>query len=193
MVAVAEVGWESSTEDREGIPSIEHDSNNRELHKQTEEETQICDHNAKAPIAERKVDNEAYDAGGTNLDDCQVEGHGLQLLQIHDAELVAIQSVQSQEFQEAEVEASNWVNSNILELGNMYGAAFEGCEKEALTLHIKLDARNISLEKQRESTKIRTPKSRGIGKNELKNLESDLNKEVEGVRNRGRPLSLTFQ
>ncbi|KAF3633184.1 hypothetical protein FXO38_25717 [Capsicum annuum] len=34
-------GWESSTEDHEGIHSIEHDSNNRELHKQTEEETQI--------------------------------------------------------------------------------------------------------------------------------------------------------
>ncbi|KAF3639049.1 Ras-related protein Rab-1A [Capsicum annuum] len=73
-------GWESSTEDHEGIHSIEHNSNNRELHEQIEE-TQISEHNAKSPIVKRKVDRETNDAGGTSLDDCQGNGHGLQLLQ----------------------------------------------------------------------------------------------------------------
>lgn len=38
-----------------------------------------------------------------------------------------------------------------------------------------------------------TPKSRGIGKNELNNLKSSFNEEVEGSRSRGRNLSLTFK
>ncbi|KAF3679881.1 hypothetical protein FXO38_02565 [Capsicum annuum] len=112
-----------------------------------DERHSVSDHNAKAPIAVEKIDNETNDVGGTSLDDCRGKGHGLQLLEIHDAEPVVLLS---QEFHEAKVKASNWVNNNILELGNMYGALFEGCEKEALALLIELDGRNMSLEKQRE-------------------------------------------
>lgn len=43
-------------------------------------------------------------------------------------------AMQTQESLDAEVVASNWVNSNILELSNTSRASFEGCEEEALVL-----------------------------------------------------------
>lgn len=56
--------------------------------------------------------------------------------------------------------------------------------KEAFALFSKLDERKAFLKRQGQVDKIKTPKSRGIEKNELKNFASDLNVVVEGVRSR---------
>lgn len=53
--------------------------------------------------------------------------------------------------------------------------------------------REAMMEKKGVESIVATPRNRGIGKNELKNLQSSLNEEVDGVRNRGRVLSLTFK
>lgn len=91
-----------------------------------------------------------------------------------------------------ETEAPSWVNSHILELNNTYGVAFEGFEKETLELLMRINERKLDLEKKKQKGNI-TPKNRGIGKNEFKNLQSSLNKEVEGTRSRGKNLYLTFK
>lgn len=62
---------------------------------------------------------------------------------------------------------------------------------------MKLDERKIALGRQKDGTQEegitnKTPRSRRTGKNELKNLESELNEEVEGTRNRGKALTLTY-
>jgi len=114
----------------------------------------------------------------------------LQIQQIHEVDPVNIQFPSSQEI--IETEASNWVNSHILELSNTYGVAFEGFEKETITLLMKIDERKSMLDNKGSGKAVSTPKSR-IGKNELKNLKSSLNEEVEGSRSRGKNLSLTFK
>lgn len=113
----------------------------------------------------------------------------LQLQQVHDVEPITTESPASLE--ETETEASNRVNCHILELSNTYGVAFEGFKEETLALLMKLERRKGLLEQKEQEKIIITPKSRGIGKNELKNLQSSLNEEVEGVRSRGKTLSLT--
>ncbi|KAH0652783.1 hypothetical protein KY285_030335 [Solanum tuberosum] len=115
----------------------------------------------------------------------------LQIQLIIDVEPVNIQSPNTQEV--VETEASNWVNSHILELSNTYGVAFVGFEKETLALLMRIDERKAALDKKGQEKTTTTPKSRGIGKNELRNLKSNLNEVVEGVRNRGRNLSLTYK
>jgi len=115
----------------------------------------------------------------------------MQLQHIHDAEPVNIQLPNSQE--DCETEASNWVNSHILDLSNTYGVAFEGFERETIALLMKINERKTQLDKKGKGKAVITPKSRGIGKNELKNLKSNLNEEVEGSRSRGRNLSLTYK
>lgn len=97
------------------------------------------------------------------------------------------------ESETTETEAPSWVNSHILELSNTYGVAFEGFEKETLALFMRIDERKSMLDNKGKEITTTTPKSSGIGKNELKNLQSSLNKEVDGIRNRGRVLSLTFK
>lgn len=114
-----------------------------------------------------------------------------QIQQIHEAEPVNIQPLNSQE--ETETEASNWVNTHILKLSNTYGVAFESFKKETLTLLMKIDERKVELDKKGQEKTETTSKNRGIGKNELKNLRSSLNEEVEGTRNRGGSLSLTYK
>ncbi|KAH0776133.1 hypothetical protein KY290_007544 [Solanum tuberosum] len=94
---------------------------------------------------------------------------------------------------QAEIEASNRVNSHILQLSSTYGAAFEGFEKETLALLMRIDGRKTELGIKKHGKANTTPKSRGIDKTELKKLQSSLNNEVEGARNRGRVLSLTFK
>ncbi|WMV48294.1 hypothetical protein MTR67_041679 [Solanum verrucosum] len=103
---------------------------------------------------------------------------GLQIQLIHDVEPVSIQSPGDQT--DAEVEASNWVSSHILELSRTYGVAFEGFRGETHTLLMKIDERKRGIEKIGENSEAATPRHTGIGKNELKNLQSDLNEEVEG-------------
>jgi len=108
----------------------------------------------------------------------------VEIQQIHDAEPLSIQSPGVQT--DAEVEASNWISSHILELSRTYGVAFEGFRGETHALLMKLDERKRGMEKKGENSEATTSRQRGIGKNELKKLQSDLNQEVEGVRNRGR-------
>ncbi|KAH0746886.1 hypothetical protein KY285_008543 [Solanum tuberosum] len=99
----------------------------------------------------------------------------LQIQQILDAEPVAMQNLAESET--TETEAPSWVNSHILELSNTYGVAFEGFEKETLALLMRIDERKSMLDNKGKEITTTTPKSRGIGKNELKNLQSSLNKE----------------
>lgn len=120
----------------------------------------------------------------------QEEGRERQIQPIIDVEPVNIQSPSTQEV--VETEASNWVNSHFLELSNTYGVAFVGFEK-TLALLMRINERKGALDKKGQEKTTTTPKSRGIGKNELKNLKSSLNEEVEGVRNRGRNLFLTYK
>lgn len=91
-----------------------------------------------------------------------------------------------------ETEAPSWVNSHILELSNTYGVAFEGFEKETLELLLRINERKAAMDKMNYKG-TPTPRSRGIGKNELKNLQSSLKNEVEGTRSRGKNLYLTFK
>lgn len=78
----------------------------------------------------------------------------MQLQQVHDVEPVTTQIPASQE--ETETEASNWVNSHILELSNTYGVAFE---EETLALLMKLDKRKAMLEKKELEKIITTQKA----------------------------------
>jgi len=57
---------------------------------------------------------------------------------------VNIQSPNTQEV--VETEASNWVNSHILELSNTYGVAFVGSDKETLALLMRIDERKAALD-----------------------------------------------
>ncbi|KAG5624619.1 hypothetical protein H5410_009837 [Solanum commersonii] len=112
---------------------------------------------------------------GRETSDTQSTDYDMQLQHIHDVEPVNIQLPNSQE--DCETEASNWVNSHILDLSNTYGVAFEGFEREIIALLMKIDERKTQLDKKGKGKAVSTPKSRGIGKNELKNLKSSLNEE----------------
>ncbi|KAG5596518.1 hypothetical protein H5410_037750 [Solanum commersonii] len=118
-----------------------------------------------------------------------VEG-GMQIQQIHDAEPVSIQNLGYHT--DGEIEASSWVKSHILELSKTYGVAFEGFREETHALLMKLDERKSVMEKKGVNSAVSTPRHKGIGKNELKNLQSDLNEEVEGARSEGES-SLTLK
>ncbi|KAG5632969.1 hypothetical protein H5410_004686, partial [Solanum commersonii] len=65
---------------------------------------------------------------------------------------------------------------------NTYGVAFEGFESETLELLMRIDERKMEIDKTKQPKETTTPKSRGRRKNELKNLQTSLNKEVEGVK-----------
>lgn len=115
----------------------------------------------------------------------------MQIQQIHDVEPVA--SNMPRNHNEEEIRASNWVNQHILELSATYGVAFEGFKEETHALLMRLDERKTAMENKEVVSTTATPRSRGIGKNELKNLQSSLNQQVEGSRTKGRVLSLAFK
>lgn len=170
---------------------------NREWEKSSEEITKekmvgekVADENAHMQTHNSKLTNEDRHSEEryTSKDLNQTE---LQLQQVLDAEPVAMQNLSEEDL--TEIEAPSWVNSHILELSNTYGVAFEGFEKETLALLMRIDERKTEIDNKKQGKAISTPKSRGIGKNELKRLQSSLNKEVEGARSRGRVLSLTFK
>uniref|UniRef100_M1DB93 Uncharacterized protein n=1 Tax=Solanum tuberosum TaxID=4113 RepID=M1DB93_SOLTU len=123
--------------------------------------------------------------------DVGCEEQNMQIQQIHDVEPVA--SNIPRKTNGEEIEVSNWINSHILELSSTYGVAFEGFGEETLALLMRLDERKFALENKMIEGTSTTPRHRGIGKNELKNLQSSLNQEVEGSRTRGRVLNLTFK
>uniref|UniRef100_M1DUB6 Uncharacterized protein n=1 Tax=Solanum tuberosum TaxID=4113 RepID=M1DUB6_SOLTU len=99
---------------------------------------------------------------GTGDHNMQRSEGNLQIQQIHDAEPVNIQTPFTHE--EAESDASNWVNSHILELSNSYGVSFEGFRKETLELLMKIDVRKFVLDKKGQAKTTSTTKSRGTGR-----------------------------
>ncbi|WMV50549.1 hypothetical protein MTR67_043934 [Solanum verrucosum] len=156
-----EVSSKATHERREEGPSVEETSHthaqlkNNDSHRQTQgESTNTAANQAESREAE------------------------LQIQQIHQPEPVDMLNPIEPEV--IETEASNWVNSHILELSNTYGVAFEGFESETLELLMRIDERKMEIDKTKQPKETTTPKSRGRGKNELKNLQSSLNKEVEG-------------
>ncbi|KAH0705557.1 hypothetical protein KY290_010248 [Solanum tuberosum] len=118
-------------------------------------------------------------------------GHSMQIQQIHDVEPVSTNMPEIRQDQEGE--ASQWINAHIMELSAAYGVAFEGFREETHALLMRLDERKAALENKNSDSSNATPRNRGIGKNELKNLQSCLNQEVEGSRTKGRVLSLIFK
>lgn len=79
----------------------------------------------------------SHEKGGGETNDTQSTEQDMQLQHIHDAEPVNIQLPNPQE--DCETEASNWVNSHILDLSNTYGVAFEGFERETIALLMKIN------------------------------------------------------
>ncbi|KAG5599070.1 hypothetical protein H5410_030440 [Solanum commersonii] len=63
-----------------------------------------------------------------------------------------------------EIEASNWINSHILELSSTYGVAFEGFREETLALLMRLDERKFALENKMIEGTSTTPSIGGLGK-----------------------------
>jgi len=117
--------------------------------------------------------------------------HNMQIQQILDVEPVT--SNMPGNYNEEEIRASNWVNQHILELSATYGVAFEGFREETFALLKRLDERKTVMEIKKVGSTSATPRPRGIGKYELKNLQSSLNQQVEGSRTKGRVLSLAFK
>ncbi|WMV18930.1 hypothetical protein MTR67_012315 [Solanum verrucosum] len=117
--------------------------------------------------------------------------HNMQIQQILDVEPVT--SNMPGNYNEEEIRASNWVNQHILELSAAYGVAFEGFREETFALLKRLDERKTVMEIKKVGSTTATPRPRGIGKYELKNLQSSLNQQVEGSRTKGRVLSLAFK
>lgn len=70
---------------------------------------------------------------------------------------------------------------------------FEGFRGETHALLKEFNERKSVMRKKGANSVVSTPRHGGIGKNELKTLQSNLNEEVEGARNRGRVLSLSTQ
>jgi len=64
---------------------------------------------------------------------------------------------------------------------------------ETFALLKRLDERKTVMEIKKVGSTTATPRPRGIGKYELKNLQSSLNQQVEGSRTKGRFLSLAFK
>ncbi|KAH0706441.1 hypothetical protein KY285_010948 [Solanum tuberosum] len=87
---------------------------------------------------------------------------------IHDTEPVSIQNPRYHT--DGKIEASSWVKSHNLELSKTYEVAFEGLREETHALLMKLDERKSVMEKKGANSAVSTPRHRGIGKNELKNL-----------------------
>ena len=76
---------------------------------------------------------------------------------------VTTQSPASLEY--TEIEALDWVNSQILKLRNTYGVAFEGLKDETLPLFMNLDKIKAALKKKEKYKIIPTPKSKRLTKN----------------------------
>uniref|UniRef100_M1DP42 Uncharacterized protein n=1 Tax=Solanum tuberosum TaxID=4113 RepID=M1DP42_SOLTU len=145
--------WESSATEIGNVKKIANTTKNKEARTQNEQSTKIneIDQNVESPkFSEGK---------GTDEDTSEAEtiGTNMQLQQIHDVEPIATHNLIDHE--ETETEASNWVNSHILELSNTYGVAFEGFEKETLALLMKIDERKVALDKKGQGKSSTTPKS----------------------------------
>ncbi|KAF3682901.1 hypothetical protein FXO37_02115 [Capsicum annuum] len=122
-------------------------------------------------VQSSKKNNQEADHSGQDTSE-----NNMQIPQIHDIESVSMEPTVDQ--RKTETEASNWVNSHILELSNTSNTwvAFMVFEKEtlALLMRLSLDERKAELDKKEEGKDYSTPRNKRIGKNELKNLKSTL-------------------
>lgn len=60
-----------------------------------------------------------------------------------------------------EMDATLWVHSNIIRLSNKFGVDFQGCEKEALALFIKIDSQRKNHRAEPITTIPSTPRWKG--------------------------------
>uniref|UniRef100_A0A0V0H5J5 Putative ovule protein n=1 Tax=Solanum chacoense TaxID=4108 RepID=A0A0V0H5J5_SOLCH len=87
--------------------------------------------------------------------------------------------------------ATEWVQANMIKLGQQFGVVFKGCKKEAYTMLAKLDQRR---EKEtRKGKKMKTIKSNNDVPKEVRNLFFDMNFKDGEPRSSGRVLALTNQ
>ncbi|WMV26211.1 hypothetical protein MTR67_019596 [Solanum verrucosum] len=87
--------------------------------------------------------------------------------------------------------AMEWVQANMIKLGQQFGVDFKGCKKEAYTMLAKLDQRR---EKEAgKGEKMKTIKSNNDVPKEVRNLFFDMNFKDGEPRSSGRVLALTNQ
>uniref|UniRef100_A0A0V0I714 Putative ovule protein n=1 Tax=Solanum chacoense TaxID=4108 RepID=A0A0V0I714_SOLCH len=92
---------------------------------------------------------------------------------------------------EIEDRATLWVQSNVLEFSRRFGAAFEGCDKIAFELLMKIDQKRGYLDKKEEATK-KEYNQNSVPK-ELRNLEFHMNFKDGEPRGRGRTTPLRLK
>jgi len=87
--------------------------------------------------------------------------------------------------------ASLWVQANVLKLSRLFGAAFEGCDKTAFELFLKIDQKREFL-KQNTEKNINGNNSNNIPK-EVRNLAFNVNFKDGEPRSRGRKTTSSDQ
>ncbi|KAG5624648.1 hypothetical protein H5410_009866 [Solanum commersonii] len=100
---------------------------------------------ARLYTGEDKGSNSSHSRGGDQNGNFKHANKGSSRPNSRDAETVNIQSPSTQEV--VDTEASNWVNSHILELSKHQRVAFVGFEKETLALLMRIDERKTDLKK----------------------------------------------
>ncbi|WMV41585.1 hypothetical protein MTR67_034970 [Solanum verrucosum] len=82
--------------------------------------------------------------------------------------------------QEIEDKASLWVHSNVLKLSQLFGVAFEGCDKVAFDLFLRIDQKRGDLrQKKVETTPI---KAKNTIPKEIRNLEFQWDGTFTGIK-----------
>ncbi|XP_059292231.1 uncharacterized protein LOC132045675 [Lycium ferocissimum] len=90
-----------------------------------------------------------------------------------------------------EARATIWVHLNVIKLGQLFGAAIRGCEKEAYALCMKLDQKRY-MERQAGKVKASININNTVPK-ELWNLIFDRKFKDGELRTRGRNLAISHQ
>jgi len=93
--------------------------------------------------------------------------------------------------QEIEDKASLWVQSNVLKLSQLFGAAFEGCDKVAFDLFLRIDQKRGELTQKAAS--IASTSGKKLIPKEIKNLEFHVKFKEGEPRSRGRITSASYQ
>lgn len=135
-----EISSKATYERREEGPSVE--------------ETSHTHAQLKNNDSDRQTQGESTNTTANQAESREAE---LQIQQKHQPEPVDMQN--PIEPKVIETEASNWVNSHLLELSNTYGVAFEGFESETLELLMRIDERKMEIDKTKQPKETTTPKS----------------------------------
>lgn len=89
------------------------------------------------------------------------------------------------------MDASLWVHQNVMKLSKQFGINFQGCEKDALALFMKIDICRQFKRQEENTIPMETPKRKG--NNELKSLVIDMKFKSIGARNRGKEIPIVDQ